>query len=308
MSALRSALGDYLAIRRQLGWELLGAGELLESFVDFAERAGAERITTDLALTWAKLPAQARPYTWRQRLGTVRGFARYLSTIDPSSEVPAKDLLPGHQVRVAPYIYAPAEIAALMDAAQTLMPALHAATFQTLVGLLAATGLRSGEARGLDRADVDLRDGALHVRAAKRKKQREVPLHNSTTQALSDYKRLRERDLPQPKSAAFFLSIHGDRVSRSTFNHTFQKLILRAGLEGRGQRARPRPHDLRHTFAVRTLQSWHQTGQDIDAQLPLLSTYLGHLAPENTYWYLSAAPELMALVAARLDGVLGVQS
>ena len=182
---LREALADYLRLRRRLGFEMPQDGRLLEGFVKFLERAGAERITTDLALEWARMPAGAHPHYWRQRLSVVRGFARHLATIDPASEVPSKDLLPGHRPRIAPYIYTEQEITALIAAAGRLTPALRAVRHQTLIGLLAVTGMRPGEALALDRQDVDLRYGLVHVRAGKQKKQREVPLHHSTIRALA---------------------------------------------------------------------------------------------------------------------------
>jgi integrase/recombinase XerD len=305
VTPLRRALQDYLRIRRQLGFKLKADGRLLENFVEFSERAGVQRITVELAVMWARLPVGAHPHRWRQRLGIVRGFARYLATIDPDSEVPSVDLLAGHRPRIAPYIYSPAEIRRLMAAARALTPALRAATFEAVIGLMAATGLRLGEALELDRADVDLTDGALHVRA-RQTEQREVPLHQSTTEALGEYARLRDRH--SPKTRAFFVARPGRRLTRSAVHDTFPQLIRRAGLEGRGERARPRPHDLRHSFAVRTLLDWHHAGADVDRQLPLLSTYLGHVGPESTYWYLQAVPELLALVARDLDGVLGEPS
>jgi integrase/recombinase XerD len=307
MTALRSNLDCYLQVRRRLGFELRNDELLLEGFVEFLERAGAERVSSELAVMWAKLPVDARPYTWRQRLGIVRGFAGYLASIDPVSEVPSKDLLPAQYVRVTPYIYSEAELAALMGAARALSPPPRAATYKTLIGLLAATGLRPGEALGLDRQDVDLRDGFLHVRAAKQQKQREVLLHESTTEALGEYARVRDRHWPSPQTPAFFLNAKAGRLSRSGFNHGFAKLIKQAGLEGCGARARPRPHDLRHRFAVRTLLGWYRDGEDVDRLMPLLSTYMGHANPANTYWYLSASPELMGLVGQRLDRVLGGQ-
>jgi integrase/recombinase XerD len=301
MTDLRSVLQDYLTIRRRLGFELKDAGRLLEDYVRFLERAGTEHVTTELALAWAKLPVDAHPQWWRRRLGYARGFARYLSTIDPDTEVPSKDLLPAHLPRVAPYLYSQAEIAALMAAARELTPPLRAVTCETLIGLMAVTGLRIGEALGLDRADVDLDDGALHVRHAKQHKQREVPLHNSTTWALREYSRVRDRHCRKPRTPAFFVSAQGSRLSYGAFIAIFVKLIRTAGLEGRGERVRPRPHDLRHTLAVRTLLDWHQAGENVDARMPLLSTFLGHVHPSDTYWYLQAAPELLALVGQRLD-------
>jgi integrase/recombinase XerD len=301
MIGLRQALEDYLRIRRQLVLELKATERQLEKFVCFLERAGAVRITTELALMWARLPVDAHPHQWSKRLGVVRGFARYVATIDPDSEVPSKDLLPARRPRVAPYIYSPAEISALIEAAGALTPTLRAATHQTVIGLMATSGLRLGEALDLDRQEVDLNDGALHVRAAKQSKQREVPLHHTTTEALREYARARDRHWPKPRTPAFFLNARGGRLTRSEFNHRFAKLIGQVGLEGCGERVRPRPHDLRHTFAVRTLLDWYHAGEDVDRRMPLLSTFLGHVDPASTYWYLQAVPELMSLISRRLE-------
>lgn len=304
MNPLRVALRDYLQIRRSLGFKLESDERVLEDFIGFLEQAGATRITTEQALCWAKLPQNARPYHWRKRLGVVRLFARYLAAIDPDTEIPSKDLLPATRQRLTPYIYSEAEIAALMGATRTLRPSSRAATFETLIGLLVATGLRLGEALSLDRDDVDRDDGTLRVRG-KQGKQREVPLHHSTIEALGRYAELRDRRWPQPSTAAFFLSRLGVRLSVAAVHNTFPELIREAGLEGRGHRARPRPHDTRHTFAVSTLLDWHHAGVEVDRELPLLTTYLGHQNPANTYWYLQATPELLTLVAKRLDGIGG---
>ncbi len=250
MSALRAALDDYLRIRRQLGFAMPQDGRMLDGFVEFLDRAGAQRITTELALAWARLPAEVHPFTWRQRLTVARGFARYLATVDPGSEVPATDLLPGHRPRITPYVCSEQEIAALMAAARGLRPTLRAARHETLIGLLTVTGCRPGEALGLDRGDVDLDNGAdngvVHVRAGKNNKQRQVPLHPSTISALRAYAGLRDAHFPTPSTPAFFLSARGRRMGRAELNATFIKLVRQIGLEGCGARARPRPHDLRH--------------------------------------------------------------
>lgn len=307
-ATLREALADYLLIRRRLGFEMPQDGRLLAGFVEFLERAGAERVTTELALKWARLPVQAHPHTWSQRLCVARGFARHLATVDSASEVPSTDLLPGHRPRIAPYIYTEEEVAALMAAAGELRPALRALRHQTLIGLLAVTGMRPGEALALDRHDVDLRNGVVHVRAGKQKRQREVPLHQSTIGALRDYARDRDARFPTPSTPAFFISARGRRMGREELNRTFTKLIRQVGLDGRGARARPRPHDLRHAFAVRTLLEWHEIGEDIDRRMPLLSTYLGHVDPASTYWYLEAVPELLELITRRLGKLTEVLS
>jgi integrase/recombinase XerD len=307
VTPLRAALEDYLRIRRSLGFKLEVDGKMLEQFIAFLERTGATRVTTELALDWAKLPRDAHPYHWRKRLGVVRLFARYLVTIDPRTDIPSKDLLPATRRRLAPYIYSPAEIAALMSAARALSPPSRAATIETLIGLLAATGLRLGEALSIDRDDIDLDDGVLRVRG-KLGKEREVPLHPSTTAALRAYVELRDGYWPRANTDALFLSRLGVRLTVAATHDVFPQVIRTAGLEGRGHRARPRPHDLRHSFAVSTLLDWHHAGVEIDRQLPLLTTYLGHRDPSNTYWYLQATPELLALVATRLDGIGGERS
>ena len=281
MNSLRQALADYLRVRRRLGFELKATERQLNQFVAFLEQAGAERITSELAVMWARLPQDAHPYRWGQRLSMVRSFARYVATLDPATEIPSIDLLPARRARVAPYIYSPAEISALISSAGRLTPPLRAASYRTVIGLMASTGVRLGEALGLDRHDVDLDDGALHVRARKTK-QREVPLHPTAARALRTYARDRDRRWPQPQSPAFFLNTRGRRLAASEFNHQFAKLIRHVGLEGAGERARPRPHDLRHTMAVRTLLDWIAAGEDVDRRMPELSTFLGHVQPESS--------------------------
>ncbi len=308
MSALKDALADYLKVRRQLGFQLRYDSCALERFVGFLEQEGAERITTDLALQWARMPKNVHPYCWHQRLLVVRGFARHLATIDPDSEVPSTDLLPGNRPRIAPYIYTDTEIRSLIDAAGELEPPLRALRHQTLIGLLAVTGLRLGEALALDRADVDLDRAVLHVRMGKNGSQRDVPIHQSTATALGVYARARDAAWRAPQTPAFFISTTGLRMARNDLNRVFIRLIAHVGLEGRGARARPRPHDLRHTVAVRTLLDWYDAGEDIDRRMPLLSTYLGHVSPVHTYWYLEAVPELLARVSDRLGELEGVLS
>jgi integrase/recombinase XerD len=301
VTCLRDALTDYLQLRRRLGFAMPQDGRLLEGFVGFLERAGAQRITTDLALDWARLPEQAHPSYWGQRLGVVRGFARHLATLDPASEVPPPDLLPTHRPRIAPYIYTDDQIAALMAAAGRLTPPLRGLRHQTLIGLLAVTAMRPAEALALDREDVDLRHRVVLVRTGKQKKQREVPLHDSTVAALRDYVRQRDAGFPAPSTSAFFVSARGRRMGREELNRTFTTLIREVGLDGRGARVRPRPYDLRHAFTVHTLLDWHAAGEDIDRRMPLLSTYLGHTDPASTYWYTEAVPELLELISRRLE-------
>jgi integrase len=308
MSELRAALRDYLALRRALGYTLKETEWLLSGFVGYLEEHGQSHVTTAHAIAWAIQPAGTHPRWWQHRLGTVRGFARYLAAIDPQTEIPAAGLLPAAYARVTPYLYSRADITALLTAAGGLAPALRAATYQTLIGLLTVSGLRIGEAIALDRADVDDDALLLAVRKAKPGSARMVPLHPTTAKALRRYERLRDHHFPAPATPGFFVSTRGTRLAYSDANKTFRALTRTAGLEGHGKRHRPRAHDLRHSFAVTVLLHWYREGADVDASLPLLSAMLGHADPASTYWYLEAAPELLTLIADRLQPVLGKPS
>lgn len=307
MSALGQRAKEYLALRRGLGYALRQEGRMLASFVGDLDRRGATRVTVDTALTWATAPAGASPTWWAKRLSVVRGFARYLQTLDADTEVPPAGLLTRRDDRATPYLYSPAEIAALIGAASCLGHELRAATFTTLVGLMAATGLRTGEAMRLDRDNVALDDGVVTVHRSKHGKSRLVPVHPSTTEALRGYADRRDELCPRPSTPAFFLSGAGTRLNHTNTSTTFAGLRETAGIVTPPGRRPARLYDLRHSFAVATLVAWHEEGVDVQRRLPALSSYLGHDKPSATYWYLEAAPELMALAAARLEGHLGVR-
>jgi integrase len=307
MSVLRSALQDYLDLRRSLGFKLDRAGRLLAQFVAHCEAAGAETVTVELALSWATLPEGGSPSWFAHRLSVVRGYAKHLAFIDERTEVPPADLLPERSHRATPYLYSQEDVARLMAAARRLRAPLRQATFSTLVGLLYVTGMRVGEALRLDRDDIDPAHGILIVRDSKFGKSREIPVHDSTAAALRAYASRRDELCPQAGSPAFFVSLAGTRLRYDNFHLAFQRLVSDAGLTRRSATCRPRPHDLRHSFAVSTLIGFYRDGGDIQPRLPQLSTYLGHVHPANTYWYLSAAPELLGLAAARLDAATGMQ-
>ncbi len=301
MSQLRQAVDDYLAIRRSLGFKLRDHGPLLADFVDTLDQARAATVTTQLTLAWATKPGGVRPSRWKQRLSVARGFAGYLNALDPSAEVPAADLLPYRRERPTPYLYSQADIAALLAAAGTLRPSQRAATYQTLFGLLAVTGMRVGEAIGLDRDDVDLEIALVTIRQTKFNKSRQLPLHPSTVTALCGYASQRDQLCNRPKAPSFFVSTVGTRLIDTLVRSVFARLVGRVGLEPRSGSGRPRVHDLRHSFAVATLLDWYRDGVDVAARMPLLSAYLGHTSPASTYWYLQAAPELLGLAAQRLE-------
>lgn len=306
MSDLRAHLADYVELRRSLGFACKEADWLLPSFLTYLEEHGGRHVTTHLALAWATEP-DVLPITKRQRLGAVRGFAAYLRAIDSGTEVPPTDLLPATYTRVAPYLYSDKEIEALMAAARSLEPALRAVTYETLIGLLAVSGIRVGEAIRLDHGDVDYERSLLVVRESKRVRSREVPLHDSTLHALSAYSKIRDHRWPELSSGSFFVSTVGTRLYARCVDRTHRDLVAWAGLDGREQRRRPRAHDLRHSFAIKTLMGWHRDGVDVDARMPVLSRLLGHVNPASTYWYLQAVPELLAIVAERVDHVFGDQ-
>jgi len=313
---LREELADYLALRRSLGYRLARPEKLLGQFLNHLERVGQSTVTVAAALDWARLPATSASggsNWWAYRLSAVRGFATYLHAIDPVHEVPATDLLPHRPLRASPYLYSDAEVAALIAATSTLRTPLRRATFTTLIGLLAVTGLRVGEAIALDRGDValpaeDHATGRLLVRHGKFGKARELALHPSTVEALRRYQRLRDRLAPATGTSALFVSTAGTRLIYCNVHHAFHRLVRIAGLTPRSATCRPRIHDLRHSFAVRAMLDAYAAGQDGQTRLTLLSTWLGHVHPGSTYWYLSASPELMAVAGQRLNAYLTAQS
>jgi integrase/recombinase XerD len=301
---LRHAARDYVALRRALGYQLRGYDRFLDDLVRGLDRAGEVTLTIELAVAWATKPADLPPFRWKVRLGVARGFARYLQTLDPATQVPPTNLLAFRRSRPAPYLYSPNEIQALLEATDALTPALRAATYGTLLGVPAVTGMRVGEALALDRDDVDLRKQRLVIRHAKCGG-RQLPLRPLTARELVGYAHLRDRLCPAPKTPSFFVSTAGSRPIYECVRETFTELRAVTGLDTR--RPLPRIHDLRHSFAVETLLGWHRTGVDVAARLPLLGAWMGHRHPASTYYYLQAAPELLALAAQRLPD-LGMSS
>jgi integrase/recombinase XerD len=303
MSPLSGHVEDYLRLRRALGYKLERAGHLLPKLVAYLEAAGSPTLTTQLAISWARLPAHARPNHWAARLAVARGFARYLRTIEPATEVPPAGVFPSRRHRPAPYLWSQRDVRRLLDGARALRSPLRAATHEALFGLLAVSGMRVGEAIGLDRDDVDFDAGVITIRQAKFDRTRLVPLHDTTTAALRAYATERDRLCPAPRSVAFFISSAGTPLNRSDVAKTLRQITTTMGL--RSAAVHPTAHQLRHSFAVRTLIGWQRSGTSIDERIAALSIYLGHVSPADTYWYLSAAPELMTLAADRLDARFG---
>lgn len=302
MSPLEQDLEDYLHLRHALGHDLADAGRVLPSLVAHLQAHGLRTVTVEAALAWAQhCPTGTSVSGPSRRMTAARGFARYLAGIEPDTQVPPLGLIPSRQRWRPPFIYTPTDIDAIFGQAQaSIVSPLRAATYQTLIGLLVVTGLRIGEAIKLDRGDIDWDQGVLLIRESKFGKSRLVPLHPSSMRALTVHARLRQQLRPRPGEASFFLSLTGKRLCYPVVQDTFRQLINNAGI-GTDAPSPPRLHDLRHTFAVRTLLGWYRSDEDVQAKIPSLSTYLGHREPASTYWYLSAAPELLALAAARQD-------
>lgn len=301
MTDFASAAADYLSTRRALGYQLSQQGQLLIQFVAYLDAVYAAHLTMEHAVAWAKLPADADPVWWHARLGVVRGFARYLRAIDPGTEVPPACLLPDRNHRLVPYIYDDDDLRRLLLAAGRLSSPPRADTYQTVIALLAVTGMRIGEAIRLDQIDLDWSQGLLTIRHSKYGKSRQLPLQPTTIDALRGYNRRRNARHFRTESPSFFVSTVGSRLIPRNAMAVFAQLVCDAKLDWSGRHRPPRLHDLRHSFAVRTLIGWYREGLSVEERLPLLSTYLGHIGPASTYYYLTAVPELLALAVARLE-------
>jgi integrase/recombinase XerD len=302
MSNLRKSLEEYLAVRRALGLKLKTPGRLLHQFIDFTEGERASFITKKLALSWATQSSKCRPTYWEYRLSQVRRFAEYQSAIDPRTEVPPQGILPQSFCKKLPFFYSDTDIEGLLASAKQLHSRLgfQGAMYSAFFGVLVVTGMRVSEVVGLNRDDVDLSDGLLIIRRTKFDKSRLIPLHNSTCSILRHYAELRDRILPRLTSPAFFVSEQRKRLNYSAVWRIFVKLTRGIGLPS-GTGSGPRIHDLRHRFAIRALCRLYRDGQDVEHCLPTLATYLGHVNIASTYWYLSAAPELLLLASTRLN-------
>jgi integrase len=308
--SLQTRIEDYLAERRRLGFELRSWDTFLAGFARYvASRHHHGPLTVELMTSWVRQGKGGRgsPGTWARRLDKLRRFVRYLKQFEPDTETPDESLFGPVPGRVAPHIFHEVEIVELLAAARKLGPpgSLRPATYETLFGLMASTGLRVSEAIHLRDADVDLKEGMLIVRQTKFAKSRQLPIHPSTADALARYRRQRARHVPSTPDTPFLIGSRGrhlgqqigDRQAHLVFNALRDSL----GWVNRGAHDAPRLHDLRHTFAVRRMMLWHADGTDIDQMMLALSTYMGHTKIICTYWYLTAVPELMALAGGKFE-------
>lgn len=304
---LAGMVGQYVQMRHAMGYKLRQHGPLLMDFVKYLDATGATYLTSKIAVEWASLPVDGAPGWWHARLGVVRAFAQYLQAFDPQTQVPEAALLPDGPHRVRPYIFSDQDLQRVLRAADQLTPGFRALTYRTYISLVSVTGMRRSEATGLDCSDMDWEQGVLTIREAKFHKWRQLPLHPSTIDALWKYALARELKFPSPQHPAFFLSTRGTRLLADNASQVFTLLVSRSDMPVLDRRHQQHLHDLRHSFAVKTLQGWYRSGADPGPLLPLLSTYLGHQDPAATYWYLSATPELMGLVSERVRSYLQEQ-
>lgn len=303
MNTLPQALDEYLALRQAMGFQVRDTRSLLRRFIAFLEQQEATYITHELAVHWATKPCAVQPAEWARRLSLVRGFARYRSATDPRTQIPSTGVLPYQPQRASPYLYTDAEIGQLLQAAEHLPSptGLRAQTYVAAFGLLAVTGMRVGELVGLDNPDVDLTRGHLTIQHGKFGKSRLLPLHPTTQDALRHYVVERDSRYPIPQTPSFLVSEQGTRLSNWALRRTFVTLSRQIGLRGPADSHGPRLHDFRHRFAVEVLLRWYREGGDVERHLPELSTYLGHVKVSDTYYYLSATPELLQLAMNRLE-------
>lgn len=296
---------DYLSERRALGFALRMEGHYITTFAQFAdERGHSGPLTNDIVLNWVQGQAKrVSPFSWARRLDVLRPFARYLARFDPRTEFPQTAIFGHSHRRLAPHIYSEQEICDLVAAASRLTPegGLRPATYATIFGLIAATGLRRSEALHLQCGDVDLDEAFLTVRNTKFRKSRHVPIHATVVSVLRRYLTVRARHGALIEDSPLFLSPGGGFIAKRRINKVFQKLRTNLGWTARGGHGEVRIHDLRHTFICRRIQLWHEHGADTDNSIAALSTYVGHAKISDTYWYLTGVPELMAVSGKRFE-------
>lgn len=302
---LAALVEEFIAMRRGLGYRLDRQASDLRSFAGFLDAAGHDGpIPLQRSVEWAISTSSTNPCAQARRLAVVRGFLRYLSVLDGGTEVPPPGLLGRAYPRTPPHVYSDAEISDLLRAAAGLSPTggLRPHCYVTLFSLLACAGLRISEALALSCDDVDLDAGVLTVRPGKGGRTRLVPLHPGAEAPLRDYVARRDRYPATPGSGdAFFRTDRGERLSYDAVSYTFGVLRRQLGWTAQGRTRAPRIHDLRHRMVVRRIQDWHLEGVDVDSKIAVLATYLGHVLVSDVYWYLSAVPELMAIVAGRFE-------
>jgi len=308
--AMQTHAANYLSERRHLGFALRSPGYSINSFARYVDALNLQGpLTLEIMVDWARQDKShsKNPETWARRLKSLRSFIRYLQQFEPRTEVPDDSVFGRVGQRLTPHIYSDQEIIDLLSAARCLgpFPGMRGATYETLFGLLASTGIRISEAVHLLDIEVNLNVGMLTIRETKFAKSRHVPLHPSTVEALKQYRALRNSYIEVTDETPFFVGTRGRRLGQQLslrqVNRIFVSLRDKLGWVNRGAHNAPRIHDLRHTFVVRRVMLWHKQDINIDQQMLALSTYVGHAMITNTYWYLTGVPQLMAVAAEKFE-------
>ena len=306
---LANELQRYLRIRRSLGYKLYTEERILKRFIFFMEQNKETHINADIFLKWKQEFGKASKITWARRLGVIRVFASWLCSLDPLHEIPSQSLVPFCNNRIPPYIYSDSEIKKIIKAASLLQSknGIREITYPAFFGLISVTGLRISEAISLNTQDVNLREGIITVHKGKNDNNRKLPITESTNNYLKEYARIRDRFLGQTPEP-FFVSDNGIRLTDCAVRYNFavvsQMIGLRPERKDNKHGVGPRIHDLRHTFAVKVMVNWYKEGKNIDQEMIKLVTYLGHTKPANTYWYIEAVPELLALASQRVENYM----
>jgi integrase len=303
VAALATSVESYIALQRSLGYQFYKQAATLHAFVRYVSSTYAQGpLSQALALNFV-MASDLTPNGRVVRYAVIRRFAEYYAAFDPQTESLDRRALPRSRAIPPARILSNEELRSLMTACEqvSVKYPLRARTLVTVIGLLASTGLRSGEALRLDRSDINLKTGVLHIRRTKFHKDRLVPVHVSTLTALQDYARHRDFAFPTTKTLAFFISTRGIRLSASGLYYGFKQACARAGVNAHATKPL-RPHDLRHRFAVTRLAEWHRQKVNVQSMLPLLATYLGHVRYSDTAYYITATAELLGLAAEKAFG------
>jgi integrase/recombinase XerD len=302
MKKLRKHIQEYLCMRYQLGFKLVNTTRVLNNFATYMEQNKAPHIITKLALAFAQKSA-CSPFYCAVKLRIIRRFALHLHTIDPLTEIPEDHLLPYSYRRHSPYIYSDADVLSLLDACKTLLSnhPLYAHTYYTLFGLIVVTGMRTAEVLALTHQSVDLSKGVITISESKFHKSRKIPIHATTIEMLSKYTRHRAKYFDKNQSPYFFVNSKGTKLNPSSVQRVFRQISIAAGLRNKSDSKGPRIMDFRHKFAVRALERCYDEGVNPNTVMPVLSMYLGHENPTNTYWYLTGTPELLTAINNHLE-------
>jgi integrase len=292
----------YLRDRRNLGYKLEIDGRILQGFAAYADKKGTSLpLNLSVVFEWANLAPSGSEIAIARRVSIVRAFSLYLHIFDPSSPVIPTSRIGRTHRRLPPYIYSQDDIAACLKAARNLLPAygIRPLTICTILGLIVSSGLRPGEAVRLRKNDINLDAGVITVNQSKSWRRRLVAIDISVIEILKEYRIIRDLFEPLKNSDSFFLMDDGKGLNIASADHAFKVIREQVGLNHKINGRYPRLYDFRHTFVCRRIQSWYESGLDADLLIPQLSRYLGHKKIQDTYWYITATPELMSAAAQR---------